>query len=205
MEGGGSGGGSISGSDLLDKTDWTIMIRVEAARERFGFTLDYILLSLSGSAVVPVPTPLSSNVLADLDLTVLELGGFFRPSGNGVDYLFGMRRIGAETILLVTPGTGPTERFEDDRDLTDIFLGARYLHQVNERWDFSLRGDLSFGDTEETLNLLASIGYRFNELFALQLGYRHTTIEFEDNARGAAESRDIELTGPFLGFVFRFQ
>jgi len=39
-------GGSISASDLLDKSDAVGMIRVEAARNRWGFTLDYVFLNV---------------------------------------------------------------------------------------------------------------------------------------------------------------
>ena len=38
---------SISASDLLDKTDTAGMIRMESARNRWGFTVDYIFLGLS--------------------------------------------------------------------------------------------------------------------------------------------------------------
>ncbi len=68
----------------------------------------------------------------------------------------------------------------------------------------TLRGDLSFGDSEGTINLLASVAYRFNKTFALNLGYRHVEIEFEDNASGVSETTDIEMSGPLLGFLFRF-
>jgi hypothetical protein len=199
-------GGSISASDLLDKADFAGMIRVEAARNRWGFSLDYIFLGLSDSAVLP-PMPPSFNVLVDVDISIVELGGFFRPSGtdNGVDYLFGVRNINADKTLLMTPILGGvTQRFDSDSKFTDVFAGARFLHRFNPNWDFALRGDLSFGDSEGTVNLLTSVGYRFNATFALNLGYRHLAIEFEDNVDGVDETTDIELSGPFLGFLFRF-
>ena len=204
-----SGGGSISGSDLLDKTDTAGMIRVEAARNHWGFTLDYIFLAVSDDAFVPLPPPSTGgiNVLADIDVSVLELGGFYRPSGNdkGINYLFGFRRIDVEKVLLLTPvGGGVTQRFDGDSDFTDVFAGARYLHRFTDHWDLTLRGDIGFGDSEGTLNLLGSVGYRFTGPFALQLGYRHTTMEFEDDVNGAVETTELELSGPFLGFVFRF-
>jgi len=67
-----------------------------------------------------------------------------------------------------------------------------------------LRGDLGFGDSEGTLNYLDSVGYQFTGPFALQLGYRYITMEFEDDVDGVVESTDLELSGPYLSFVFRF-
>ena len=97
---GSSGGGSINGSDLLDKIDAAGMIRVEVARNNWGITLDYIFLAVSDDSVatLPPPTTLDVNVRADVDVGVLELGGFYRPSGNdsGIDYLFGFRRISVD-------------------------------------------------------------------------------------------------------------
>ena len=203
-------GGSISASDLLDKADAVGMIRVEVARNRWGLTLDYVFLNVSASRAVTVPLPpppTTINVIAELDNTIVELGGFFRPSGgdHGVDYLFGFRNINVDKTLLLTPdGGGPTERFDSDETFTDAFAGVRYLHRFNDKWDLALRGDYSFGDTEGTLNLLASVGYRFNSTFALNLGYRHLAIEFEDDSSGVSETTDIEMSGPLLGFLFRF-
>ncbi len=202
--------GSISASDLLDKTDAVGMIRVEAARNRWGLTLDYIFLDVSANRVftVPLPPPPTNiSVIVELDTTILELGGFYRPSGNdsGVNYLFGIRNINTDQTLLVTPvGGGPTQRFDSDTSFTDVYLGARYLNRFSDRWDFTVRGDYSFGDTEGTFNFLASIGYRFNSTFALNLGYRHLKIEFEDDDSGVTVTTEIEMTGPLLGFVFRF-
>jgi len=202
-------GGSVSASDLLDKADAVGMIRVEAARNRWGFTLDYIFLNVSASTALTVPLPpppTNLSVTAELDTTIVELGGFFRPSrsDSGVDFLFGIRNVNVDKTLLLTPGLGPTQRFDSDSSFSDVFAGVRYLQRFNEDWDLNLRGDYSFGDSEGTLNLLASVGYRFNKTFALNLGYRHMAIEFEDDDSGVAETTEIEMSGPLLGFLFRF-
>ena len=205
----GGGGGDISASDLLDKTDAVGMIRIEAAKDRWGMTLDYIFLDLSETRVISTPgpfVPISVSVTGQLDLTVFELGGVYRPSGDdtGVQLLAGYRGISSDTTVLVTPEGGLTQRVDTDAGLSDVFFGARYLYRY-ERWDFALRGDYSFGDSEGMLNLLGSAGFRFNDVFALQGGYRHAALEYEKtSAQGDPTSTEIELSGPFLGLVFRF-
>lgn len=204
----GDSGGGISGSDLLSKTESAGMLRFEATRNRWGLTLDYIWLSLADQTTIAAEPPLNIAVDIDgnLDLTVLELGGFYRPSGEieGVNYLLGVRQIGVEKSLFVVPSIGQSQRFDSDSDVTDIFAGARYLHYLGDRWLLTVRGDLSFGDSEGTLNLLTSIGYRVAGPFGLQLGYRYVTIKFEDVIAGVPSSNEISLSGPFVGLVFRF-
>jgi len=199
--------GGISASDLLDKSDAVGMIRIEVAMNRWGLTFDYLWLSVSGGATIRLPDPLGRvDLNAELDNSIVELGGFFRPSGKdtGIDYLFGVRNINSDRTLIAIPRIGPPQRFDGDSTFTDVFAGARYLAHFGNKWDFNLRGDYSFGDTEGTWNLLATVGYRFNKTFAMNLGYRHLAIEFEDTEDGTAVTTDIEMSGPLLGFLFRF-
>lgn len=199
-----SGGGGISGSDLLSKTESVGMLRFEAARNRWGLTFDYISLSLADQMTLDDLLPI--DIVGELDLDVIELGGFYRPSGEvaGVNYLLGLRQISADKVILAMPVIGPAQRFETNAEVTDVFLGARYTHRIGDRWDFNVRGDYSFGDSEGTLNLLASVGLRVAGPFGLQLGYRHAVIEFEEDVGGVPETTEISLSGPYLGFVFRF-
>jgi hypothetical protein len=205
----GDGGSNISAENLLDKTDAVGMIRIETARDQFGLTLDYIFLDLSDTRVIPPTGPggsLPVSVISELELTVFEIGGFYRFSGedNGLHALFGYRGISANTTVLATPDGGLTDRTDTDSGLSDIFLGARYVHRYN-RWDFTARGDYSFGESDGVLNLLASVGFRFTDWFALQGGYRYSALDFsEESEQGDRISTDVELSGPFLGFVFRF-
>ena len=202
----GNGGGGISGSELLDKTDTAGMIRVEAAKGRWGFSVDYLWLGMSDERTIPItdPIPATVTVRGELDLGVVEFAGLYRPTGeaDGLNLLFGARRISSDTTLLVIyPPPIPTDRFDDDTSMTDVMLGARYTHRIGQRWDLNLRGDYGFGDSEGTLNLLASAGFRFNDVFATQLGYRYMELEYKDSSN---ETIEIDLSGPFLGLVFRF-
>ena len=204
----GGANGNISAKDLIDKSDAAGSIRIEAAKARWGLTLDYLWLAASDQARVTVPPAVipDVSVVAELDLGIVELGGFYRPSAedHGIDYLLGWRRVRLERTILLIPDLGPASRFDRDTDFNDVFVGARYLHRFDDKWDATLRGDVSFGDTEGTVNLVASAGYRFGEVFALQLGYRHAAYELDDRISGEDETTDIELSGPFLGAVFRF-
>ncbi len=202
------GGGGISASDILEKTESVFMFRFEAARKRWGLSVDYITLGLADQTTLSARPPLdvSIDIDGELDLDVVEIAAFYRPSAEvaGVNYLLGVRQISTAKTLFITPSFAETVRVDTDTDVTDVFLGARYVHQFGDRWDASIRGDYSFGDSEGTLNLLASVGFRVAGPFALQLGYRYASIEFEEEVELATVTTEITLDGPFLGFVFRW-
>ena len=216
----GSEGGGVSGSDILENTESVFMFRFEAARNRWGFLLDYITLGLADQSTLAPPPPFDIRVgiEGELDLDVVEAAAFYRPSGEveGVNFLFGLRQISVEQTLFLTANLGGSQRIDTDTDVTDVYIGARYLHRFSDRWGASIRGDVSFGDSEGTLNMLASVGYRVAGPFALQLGYRYATISIQEDVDSvtpeglqsevdsATLTTDITLDGPYLGFVFRF-
>jgi len=205
------GGNDISLSNLLDKIDAVGMIRVEYRHRRWGVLLDYIFFGLSDQkTIMPDPAP---NIFAsaELDLTVWELAGFYRLSGDdrsGFDWLFGARRIEQEQLVLLTPDVNNpvTRRIESRETFTDAMVGARFLYPMGEHFDLTLRADVSGGDSEGTTNFLASIGYRFPIRYqiAVHLGYRHAILRLQDTSGSEVVDTDITLSGPMLGFVFRF-
>ena len=207
------GGNDISLSDLLDKIDAVAMIRVEYRYRKWGVLLDYIFLSLADEKTIMPDSPPAPNIFvrADLDLTVWELAGFYRLSGDersGFDWLFGARRIEHEQLLLLTPDdSNPvTRRIESRETFTDAMVGARFLYPMGEHFDLTLRADVSGGDTEGTTNFLAGVGYRFPIRYqiAVHLGYRHAILRLKNTSGGEVVDTDITLSGPMLGFVFRF-
>lgn len=199
--------GGISASDLLDKSDAAGMIRIEAAGSRWGVTFDYLWLGVSHSTSRLLPFQIGGATLnTELDISIVELGAFYRLSGSesGVDLLFGGRNINSDATLIVIPFINPPQRFDADETHTDAFAGARFLQRFGNNWDLTLRGDYSFGDTEGSWNLLGTVGYRFNNTFAMNLGYRHFAVELKDSDDGESVTTDITLSGPILGFLFRF-
>ncbi len=202
----GSGGDDGGSSEVLSKIDFAVMLRVEAAGDRWGAMLDYIYVSLADQTSISRPPVIDINIESDLDLDVLELGGFYRQSreSSNVDYLFGLRNINADIGIISSPQNLPATTVGVSAQVTDVFFGARYLRSLGKHWDLALRGDYGFGDSDGTLNLLASIGLRFNETIGLSFGYRHATIEFEDDVDGSQEKTDISLSGPYVGLLFRF-
>ena len=202
------GDGTVAFSDIVDKLDGAGLIRVEYARNKIGFTFDYVGMSLSDGRrfSTPGPLPIDISIRAGLDLTVFESGVFYRPSAtdNGIDIIGGIRYVDTDSNLIVTPANTQPQRFDTGDSFTDIFMGARYLHRFNEAWDFSIRGDYGFGGSDGALNFLAGVGWRSRGAFGMSLVYKHQSFEFDQRIEGEPATSEFDFTGPALGFLFRF-
>jgi hypothetical protein len=201
--GGDTGGG---GTEVLSKLDFVAMLRAEVARGHWGAMFDYIYVSLADQTTFSPLPAISIDIDGDLDLAALELGGFYRISGDasGIDLILGIRRIDVDLGLVLTREDQSPRPLDVNAEIDDVFLGARYRVPFGKRWDFTVRGDYGLGDSDGTVNILAGIGVQFNDTFSMKFGYRHVDIEFEDEVEGAPETVAILLSGPYVGLLFHF-
>lgn len=211
-------GGDVSFDDLLDKVDTALMGHAEVRGERWGAFVDLIYIDLSDGQVIPVGpgNPIGGDVIVDnsLKLQIYELGGLYRFTKQGAaasnfDFIFGARQIEMDLDINVTlpgPGGGQPSLGTDNSE-TDIFAGFRFIGKFNDRWGYKARADYGAGGTEGALNFLATIGYTFGQsgLFTLDVGYRYFTVELEKSlADNATANTDITMSGPVVGFIFKF-
>ena len=206
-------GGDISFDDILDKTDFAAQMHFEGRRGKGGFFADATYLNLGSSQTTGArpPLPGGTQINSDIRTTLLELGGFYRPSGgsHGLDIIFGARIIDMDLTLdfaLPSPLTG-TRQVNASDTLTDGFAGLRYVTPFAERWMFTARGDIGAGDSDLAWNASMYLGYavgkkRQNLLVA---GYRYLSLEFKGTSDGGQNiETDMTMSGPAVGFAFRF-
>ena len=143
-----------------------------------------------------------------------EVGGLYRMNDSSAgspafDLLFGVRVVDVDSRASVTlpgPGAGQVDIATGPSE-TDVLIGGRLSGEFAPRWHWALRGDFSFAGTEGTVNALAAAGYTFGEsgLFSLDLGYRYMSIELDGTSKNGGNTEvDVTLSGPVLGFVFKF-
>ena len=203
----GSEGGSGDGdAEVLSKIDLAAMLRAEVARGHWGAMLDYIYVSLADQTTYSPLPAINIGIDGDLDVEVLELGGFYRlsPDPSGLDLLLGLRRIDVDLGLVLTRGDLQPRPLRVAAEIDDAFAGARYRLPLGKRWHATLRVDYGFGDSDGTLNVIAGIGARFTDSIGFRLGYRYANIKFKQELEGQQEETDISLSGPFVGLGFRF-
>jgi hypothetical protein len=206
-------GGDASFPDILDKLDIAGMLHFEARHGKAGLLADGLYLSLSDESSSSGNLPIPNGTLADtnLKLGIYELGGFYRPGGgkSGFDFLFGARDVDASQTTDVTfPGPlGLTTSFDGSKNYLDAFAGARVSLPIGTRWNFMARGDVAGGGTDVTWNGVASFGFSFDKAgkYTLQAGYRYMRLELgKTTDRGTDITNTVTLSGPIVGFAFRF-
>jgi len=206
-------GGDATFPDILDKLDIAGMLHFEARHGKAGLLADGLYLSLSDESSSSGNPPIPNGTTADTNLKmgIYELGGFYRPGGgkSGFDFLFGARDVDVSENTDVTfPGPlGLTTSFDGSKNYLDAFAGARVSLPLGSRWNFSGRGDVAGGGTDITWNGVAAFGFSFDKAgkYTLLAGYRYMHIELgQTTDRGTDITSTVALSGPFVGFVFRF-
>jgi hypothetical protein len=81
----------------------------------------------------------------------------------------------------------------------DGVIGARWSHAFNENWVLSLLGDFGFGESDNSGEFSATVGYRFSSLSLLG-GFRYLALDYD-----APDYKvDLALFGPMIGVSWRF-
>jgi hypothetical protein len=210
-------GASVSFKDLLKTVEATFMGHFEGQGETFGVFGDTLYLHSTKQTTTTVGPggPLSGDVDVGVDLKmgIYELGGIYRFGNADTDnvefnILLGARIIVADqTLEIMPPGPASTLITRNlDVSETDVLLGGRLLGKFNDKWGYNLRADVSRGGSDGTFNALAAAEYSFGEtgLFSLNFGYRYMSIELKKESGGVTTDTELSLSGPFVGFVFRF-
>ena len=203
-------GGEVQGVDLLSKIDMMFPLHLEGQSGRHGVLFDVLYLDLGGDPVVrdlPGILPGTVELEADFSATLLEVGGIYNPRGDGSGFavLYGTRivDVGEDIQADFSSPIFADRTYSIGGTLYDGMLGARWVGKLSERWTLRLRGDVSAGGTELTLNGLGGVGYSFGKdgRYTALAGYRYLEIELkEDDARAEVETQ-ATLSGAFIALA----
>jgi hypothetical protein len=182
-------------SDLFKDVDGALMFEIGARKDRIGFYFDPIFAQLSDD----VMGPLGGNINSKVDLGIVDAAFTYQLMRNHrFDFLAGLRYYALDvTIELPTGMNG-----EGDENWVDVIVGVQYRDTFAKKWFYFLRGNIGAGGSEFSWDVLASIGYRFNDLFSLSLGGRALDVDYEEASEGFLF--DARMSGVSLNFGFHF-
>jgi hypothetical protein len=192
-------GSDSSFSDIIEKLDGVFMGRVEGRNERFGVFADFVYLGLADSNQHRL-----LGTSTDLDARLLDAAFSLRFGGEpdrGLDLYGGVRYIDLDLTTRFVPDNPAfsPRTLDAGNSYVDFLLGARYAWPLSERWNLTLRGDASAGDTDGTWSASIMTGYRTGN-GAWLFGYRYMEADFGNRNTDIT----LDLAGPVIGYGFRF-
>jgi hypothetical protein len=194
-------GGTSQVSEWAPKLGFTIPLHLEGQGDDFGLLSDLLYLPLSDKRD-------REGRLFSTDSSfhtgIFELAAVWSPGENrheGFEAFGGLRYIWASLDLKLIPNDTalPGGKISLDKSFADVLLGGRYTARLSDRWALTMRGDGSFGSTDNTYGASALFSYA-TDSGAWIVGYRYMKLKFSDNNAAL----DLKLYGPEFGYNFRF-
>jgi hypothetical protein len=192
--------------DIFKNLDWfppPVMIAAEARRGRFAAVADFIYIGMTadgstGSVLFPA---------AELDLTtvVATLGGSYRVMESesfALDVRGGGRLWHSDTELTLITAGGGAVGASNGETWVDPIIGLSGQLGLGENFAVRIAGDVGgFGVASDlTWQVLGTVVYQAEDWIALEAGYRHLAVDYEDDGF----VYDVSLSGPIIGASFRF-
>ena len=191
-------------SDILDDLDMAFMGVFEARRGPWGFVGDLIYTDLSSNVATPFGVLFAA---ADVDTRMTTFSGYAlyravdEPTGT-MDVGVGFRANSLDIDVTLQPGTLPLEAFSVGDSWVDPVIAGRARVPLSDRWFATAFVDVGgFGiDSDLTWQVLGTVGYEINDLWSVNMGYRHMSTERTSGGRDVR----LELSGPIIGATARW-
>lgn len=189
----------LSFRDALSDLKFGLMGSFEARNGPWGFVGDLLYFNL-GSEGVP-PGPVVDSVRVDTKLTALSGYAIYRlheDSRVAFDVGVGLRAFSTDVDITVV---GPATRTAgQSKTWVDPLVVARMRVAFNEDWSGTLVLDAGATGSTSTWQGLATLGYRINDNWSVQGGYRYMHARWDaDDGRTT-----LAFSGPILGATYRF-
>jgi opacity protein-like surface antigen len=193
----------VSGSDALSALDMAFMGAINASNGKWSVFGDLLYTDLSAKK----PTPfgkLFSDATVEVKLTALTGYLAYRvydKSGVAIDLGGGFRAFDVDLGLSLSKGRASSRSSSENASWVDPLLMARVHVPFNEKWFGNALVDFGgVSSDSQTWQALATVGYKFNENWSSQLGYRYMEI---DHDIGKTPTM-IDLSGPFIAVSYNF-
>jgi hypothetical protein len=193
-------------SEVLKLLDFAAFGAVEARSGPWGFIGDVAYSRLSAVEETPFGN-LFDDAEVESELTLLTGYAAYRAFDTpeaAIDVGAGIRFGSLDLGIDLNGNLAADQSFASSDTWADPVIAARVLVPFGDRWygkAFADVGGFGVGDASDlTWQAYASLGYRFNQRWSAEVGYRHFAVERE------VDGRDLELSlsGALVGVTARF-
>jgi hypothetical protein len=173
----------------------------EARRGPWSFVYAPIFISADLKGVEPPVTDADVSIDAQIHEAFVA-----RSFATGWDWMLGARYQELETDIDLSTGGVPIPSLGNTHSWIDPIVGVRYHTKLGEDWSVDARADVGgFGvGSDFVWNASVLAGYHFSPGFAVLLGYRALSFDFEERGGSDRLSYDLSMYGPILGVSFSF-
>ncbi|WP_176559460.1 outer membrane beta-barrel protein [Rubellimicrobium roseum] len=196
----------LSAKDALEDLEFGIMGTVISRRGPWALTGDLIYLDLQSTDEVSAGLAFT-DIETDTTLTAISIyGSYAVVSGPtyAIEVGAGLRGISSTLDVVFRLQDTTLGTFEVEDAWVDPVLAARATGTFGERWTGALTvdyGGFGWGNaSDETWQVIATMGYRVNDRWSIQGGYRQLRFERENDG----VDYEVDLSGPILGATYRF-
>ena len=187
--------------NILNHLHFAAMGMADAHRDQFVVLTDAIYTDVRGQRATPGPLFSSVNPQQRLFILTPEAGYRIRNTDDAsIDIIGGIRFWHTRSELQFQPGVLPALDVEDSRGWVDVIGGVRARKTLPNDWYLNAYGDLGAGGSDFTFQLLGTVGIDLRQRYAVTLGYRYLSVDYDKNAF----LLDAALKGPIAGFTFKF-
>ncbi|MFO0932951.1 MAG: hypothetical protein U1E39_09605 [Planctomycetota bacterium] len=196
--------------DMIDKIEFAADVRARLKTGRWSFTLEVDGAKIADSAefhdgLFAVDGEMSLWTLQGQVGYNLAGGNLSCSPCSPVGCLEAYVGARAWWVDLEVDGVGtaaPGARIDSSKSWVDPIVGLRGDLSFGGRWFAVVEADVGgFGvGSDFSWHVMAALGFKFNDHVAVELGWKHLDVDYEDGAYVF----DVALSGPFLAFTFTF-
>lgn len=188
--------------DILSDLDFAFMAAGDARYDRFSIVTDIIYARITTDSATP------RGILADeVDLktetfTAMIGAGYSvidEPQGR-LDVIGGVKIWYTETTISFSGGPLGGVSGTDDATWVDAVAGVRGMYSITPSVYLTGWGLIGAGGADLDWDVMAAIGYKWNDAISAIAGYRALGVDYSDDTL----TNDIVEHGPILGVVFHF-
>ena len=191
--------------DIFENLDFGMMLYFEASNDEWVLTFDALYMNLAADGETLI-TGRKARVGAKQ--LALDFKGMYRVThwldagiGARINVLDGSLNVAEGDVILPGRDVSQNESWFDPlivaRATTDFGGNSWKLQMLADIGGFGLGSDL-------TWQLKPIVGYRFSDLFEMNLAYRWIGIDYEKGNNSDSFKYDMVISGPELGFLFHF-
>jgi hypothetical protein len=188
--------------DILSDIDFGFMAAGDARYDRFSIVTDIIYARITTDSATPRGIFADEVDLKTETFTAMIGAGYSvidEPQGR-LDVIGGVKIWYTETTISFSGGPLGGVSGTDDATWVDAMAGVRGMYSITPSVYFTGWGLIGAGGADLDWDVMAAIGYKWNDTISAVAGYRALGVNYSDDTL----TNDIVEHGPILGVVFHF-